>query len=627
MYCLRVIVLLLLSLYSSMCVANTIVDPPEDGYWHEKIEKIYFSNARVVDVLQGLAKQYSLNLIADPSLSANVSLYLHDLSPWELIVFLANEYPIDFQWSGSILHARSLDRSLNSQEVGGENLTLSRQDSTVTLHAKAVPIEQFSRLVADSLEINLVYTPSLQASISGRLVNLEPILAVSYLLESNGLVVQQRERTLFLERAGPEYRPRRRHSRSISLQDTLIGIHIQDAEIGEVLGEIAERTKTDLVIYSAPSGRITISADSLNVEEAFSLLFQNTAHTYRRSGQRYLVGDSGMQSLASSELVALAHIKSDRALEMLPQSLTKNAEIREIKEHNSLLVVAEKNLVRQIREHLAMVDKRVPQILLEAMVVDYNLNDDRIFKIEAGVDESLGSEPLSMGFYPFISGKVSKSGLQLYGDGLSNALNTNIAQLPDNFYATINMMNQVGAANVRSKPHLATLNGHSATLTVSTTQYFIFETETVVPNQGGATTQTSQRFEQISADVKLEITPWVSAGGEVTVEITQELSTPVGSFSPEVPPTINSRSITSTVRLQDGETIVLGGLITETDTDTQSRFPILGSLPFIGRFFRNSTTSTSTSELVIYLTPQVNFESELEVEPDSLQLLHDSSED
>lgn len=130
----------------------------------------------------------------------------------------------------------------------------------------------------------------------------------------------------------------------------------------------------------------------------------------------------------------------------------------------------------------------------------------------------------------------------------------------------------------------------------------------IVPTSGQPTTQKTERFEKITAEVKLEITPWVSADGDVTVEIHPEFSTPIGQFNPEVPPTINSRILSSTVRLRDGETIVLGGLIQNSQTESRSKFPILGDIPIIGAVFRGRSTDIEDSELVVYITPHINQE-------------------
>ncbi|HKI47500.1 MAG TPA: type II and III secretion system protein, partial [Balneolales bacterium] len=164
-----------------------------------------------------------------------------------------------------------------------------------------------------------------------------------------------------------------------------------------------------------------------------------------------------------------------------------------------------------------------------------------------------------------------------------------------------------GKVNIESRPEISTLNGHTASIQIGTTQYFILKTTTPIQSPQNVITQESQHFETIKANVSLKITPWVSSSGEVTAEIHPEFDTPVGAFNPNVPPTINSRVLDSTVRLKDGETIILGGLIQNSDTKNYNKIPILGDIPLIGKLFSNRSRNHSKSELIIFITPHVFF--------------------
>jgi type IV pilus assembly protein PilQ len=103
----------------------------------------------------------------------------------------------------------------------------------------------------------------------------------------------------------------------------------------------------------------------------------------------------------------------------------------------------------------------------------------------------------------------------------------------------------------------------------------------------------------------LSITPWVTASGEIVTRIKPEFNTPQGSLNSQVPPTINHRIVDTTVQLRDGETIILGGLVQETTSDEERRFPILWRIPLLGRLFVSKAKVTTTSELMIYLTPHI----------------------
>ena len=183
----------------------------------------------------------------------------------------------------------------------------------------------------------------------------------------------------------------------------------------------------------------------------------------------------------------------------------------------------------------------------------------------------------------------------------------NLGVLPNDFYLKLQAMEQQGIANVTSRPLIATLNGHKATLSVGTTQYFLLKTTTPYLNQNQTVFQESQSFQTIEADVKMEITPYVGASGTITVEVKPDFQTPVGALSSDIPPTISKRSMNSTLVMKEGETIVLGGLVQETQSETATKVPILGSIPLLGKLFSSTSTSKRKGELLIYITPHISY--------------------
>ncbi|MBN4057058.1 type II and III secretion system protein, partial [bacterium AH-315-J21] len=188
----------------------------------------------------------------------------------------------------------------------------------------------------------------------------------------------------------------------------------------------------------------------------------------------------------------------------------------------------------------------------------------------------------------------------------------NLGKLTDKFFVRLSALSNEGKAKVIQRPQIATLNGHTASIAIGTTQYFLLDSKTVYPSaQTDVSTQTSQRFETIEANISLEVTPNVTESGEVIVHIKPEFSTPAGQgFDPDIPPTINKRVIESTVRLRNGETIVLGGIVNSTESVTINKLPILGDIPLLGRLFQNRSSTKNETELMIYITPHIYYGSE-----------------
>ena len=119
--------------------------------------------------------------------------------------------------------------------------------------------------------------------------------------------------------------------------------------------------------------------------------------------------------------------------------------------------------------------------------------------------------------------------------------------------------------------------------------------------------QFTQRFERIDANITLTLKPYISDDGMVTLDVLPDFTTPVGQFSSEVPPTISTRSFASTIRVKDGETVILGGLSEEANRENTSGLPWVSRVPVLKWFFSDVRKQKQSSSLIIYLTPVVYY--------------------
>jgi type IV pilus assembly protein PilQ len=352
------------------------------------------------------------------------------------------------------------------------------------------------------------------------------------------------------------------------------------------------------------------------LSQALDLILRNTTFGYRESEGVYFIGEKTNKALATSRLLRLKYLIADQTLDLIPQSISTQAAIKVMKEQNGFVVTGPLDAIGQMKEFLNQIDKPVAQVLIEAIVVDF----DRSKGLEYGVGAGVTGKPDSSNygrsgtFFPGIDLQMSGSYLnrKLQQIGTQSILGTDInigklGKLPVDFYVNLKAMETKGLANIKSRPILATLNGHKATLSIGTTQYFLLKTTIPYRDQNQVLFQESQNFQTIEADVKLEITPFVGADGLITVEVKPDFRVPVGQLSADVPPTINKRALSSTLVVREGETIVLGGLVSEGETENRSQVPLLGSIPLLGNFFSETTKSTHKSELIIYVTPHISY--------------------
>ncbi|MEM6287936.1 MAG: hypothetical protein AAF845_12335 [Bacteroidota bacterium] len=407
-----------------------------------------------------------------------------------------------------------------------------------------------------------------------------------------------------------------------------VSIEVVDAPVVDVLRDLARQANLSIVTASSTDARVTAHWDNVPIDEALRLLLLGTPLTSRREGSTVVVSDRQLPGMQTSRLIPLHHIPAPGTVERLPESLRREATVQLIQEQNALLVTAPADVLAATEAFVREIDVEPEQILLEVLVVEFETTGLR----EAGVSFLGGLLPEDPGApalagpgrpaYIFGGGDDQRGGLDVVGDAEAGnrVLNfwrdvlgiRSIGRLPSDFYFRLQALEQTGQAKVQSRPHIATLNGNTASISVGTSQYYILKSAYGYGQEGpfGGGTE-AERFEYVRADVRLEITPFVTQAdgpdgpADVTAVIRPTFATPVGAFDPRVPPTIRSWSVDTSVRLRDGETFMIGGLVQEHERVVENRIPVLGRIPLLGRLFRNSSRERTTGELVIFITPHV----------------------
>ena len=164
---------------------------------------------------------------------------------------------------------------------------------------------------------------------------------------------------------------------------------------------------------------------------------------------------------------------------------------------------------------------------------------------------------------------------------------------------TLRALISEGKAKLVASPRISTLDNHEAVINIGSRIPY------AVPVTTGSTTQWTVDY--IDAGVKLKVTPRLGEGEFITASIQAEISsisewrtTAAGEF-----PVITTRNARATLRVKDGETITVGGLLSESDHHNVSKIPVLGHLPLIGYLFQNMTVEKTKTEIVFLITPHI----------------------
>jgi general secretion pathway protein D len=273
---------------------------------------------------------------------------------------------------------------------------------------------------------------------------------------------------------------------------------------------------------------------------------------------------------------------------------------------NALVIQAKPSDYRTVESAIRKLDIVPMQVLIEATIFEVTLNDALRYGVEwffrfGGSSKVVLSDTGAV--------RVDPTNTSL----LSGAVNTIfpgfsyvVSPTQDSVKAVINALDQVSDVNVISSPQVFVLDNQTATLIVGD-QVPITTRSAVSVISADAPTVNS--IEYRDTGVILEVTPRVNAGGLVTMEISQEVSNvsvaTTNTQSQQDSPTINQRKVESTVSVQGGETVALGGLITDRRENASRGLPFLSRLPVIGWLFGTKSDSAARTELLVLITPRV----------------------
>ncbi|MFH1214846.1 MAG: secretin N-terminal domain-containing protein, partial [Candidatus Neomarinimicrobiota bacterium] len=266
---------------------------------------------------------------------------------------------------------------------------------------------------------------------------------------------------------------------------------------------------------------------------------------------------------------------------------------------NTLIIRENPETLARIEDLLAALDKPTPQIYIQTAIVEISLTRENSTgfewywknpKILSAGDRiatlfNLRQTTNQVGYYDN-SGNTLGGGLPI-GQGLG------IGIVSKSFDAVLSALQTDKEVNILSRPYLITLDNKIASIEVGD------QIPYKVLNQYGITS-----YEFKSATIKLLVKPHINNDQTITVDITPNADFQNGQTS-DGTPIIARRTANTTIKIGNGETIVIGGLIRESNTKTISKVPLLGSIPLIGFLFRNKIDQKVKTELVVFINPTI----------------------
>ncbi|MBL8250751.1 MAG: type II secretion system secretin GspD, partial [Candidatus Competibacter sp.] len=294
---------------------------------------------------------------------------------------------------------------------------------------------------------------------------------------------------------------------------------------------------------------------------------------------------------------------------------------------NSLVITAPPELIQSLRSVIAQLDVRRAQVLVEAIIAELSAEKTA----ELGVQWGAGGNN-AIGFTNFDAGNSSLANVLGVGRTLNSALKDNLTipsttvdSIPkglqlgvggSNFGLLLSALAKDAGTNVLSTPTVVTLDNEEAEIVVGQNVPFVtgtYTTSTTSTPTGSNNTSGGlqsggpfQTIERQDVGITLKVKPQINEGNAVKLEIAQEVSNVVPTATAATQgPTTNKRSIKTKVLVENGQILVLGGLIDETRSESAQKVPVLGDVPVVGNLFKYRDTNRLKRNLMVFLHPVI----------------------
>ncbi len=425
--------------------------------------------------------------------------------------------------------------------------------------------------------------------------------------------------------------------------DNALSIHIQNADIREVLELLSEKGNLNILAGNAVQGKVSATLRGVDIDSALKAILRSTGLVSRREGKFIYVGTPQEfiqieQSLdqVGTRVYRPNYVTADELKTLITPLLTATTGTASVSTPaekgissttdaagngpaggDTLLVRDYEAVLAQVDQVVAEVDVRPLQVSIEAMILSVKLSDGNTFGVNF---QLLHGDHMKFGWGTIpnqssavkLSDKVTVSSSDTALDGLTSVLlngGLKFGYLDSNVGLYINALESVGDTNVIATPRVTVLNKQRAYVHIGEKLGYISTTVTE--------TASTSSVEFLDVGTELRLRPFISRDGLIRMEVHPELST--GSVDKEENYTIPNKEVTevtTNVMIRDGCTAVIGGLIRNQLSTTATQVPVLGSLPFLGVLFRGTSETTERHEIIVLITPRIIYDPETAREGD-----------
>ncbi len=422
-----------------------------------------------------------------------------------------------------------------------------------------------------------------------------------------------------------------------------VTIDFKDADIQNVLRILSFKSGVNIVAGKDVTGQVTIHLTDVPWEKALDMVLKTYGYAYDRDGNiiRVTTLENLKREDLSTEVYTLSYAQASEVEKSLKDVLSERGKVRSDARSNMIIVTDMPTTIQRVSKVIQQLDAITPQVVIQAKVIETTLGDaDRLginWNIKATVRGS--ARPSTLPFTAFTTpgdnllrsilpeGRGSQDTVSPVGTSATTSTTT-VRDFPtvdhahqptfpvadkaqftfgtldfSQFQAVLEMIQERSDAKILSEPHVTTLNNQEAKILVG-------EVIAIPTFERNSTTGRMEitGYKDRDLGIRLSVTPQINNQEEIVVTIHPQITNLLGydSLTPDIKaPRFSTREAVTRVRIKNGQTIAIGGLIRENLVDSRTKVPILGDLPLIGKVFSYKNKTVQKTDLLFFMTVNI----------------------
>lgn len=576
-----------------------------DSAYAQRLD-LSISNMMVNDFLNNIAKAAGVNMNVSSDVNNPITCNFKQIRIIDILFFVCKEFGLDIDTTGRILSVYRYKEPFKEPVI---NLTYDSLEHKISFDFMDVKLVNVGRLFSSKTGVNMVIPQELfnyQVSAFGKNMNIEN--AVQSIAAVNKLSSNKKDETTWTvyreEEVGASPRRFRRLRADELIVDSLqqITARISNGNIQSIIPDVCEQLGLNYFFTERIDQTTGICVENVDLETFLKVLFTGTNLTWRQENGIYIFGKAGGNgSLNAVKVVPMKYRTVEKVVDYIPAELKKNIEVLTFPDLNSLILSGDQRNVLQTYNFIRQIDKSVPLISIDVIILDATDNNTR----EAGITMGLSEKPVATsGTFPGINMTLSSGSVNKLINSFNGFGSINLGKVTPNFYMSLKLLEENGKVIIRSTPRLSTLNGHKATLKSGEMKYYKESQTNIIGTQNPLQSESYQ-WKNVEANLTLDITPFVSLDSCITLQVDLKQSEFMEREVEEAPPGTANRSFNSIIKVRNQEMVLLGGIERNLSSLTSKGLPFISRIPILRWIFGSSSKKNEIRKLNIFIKPML----------------------